>query len=177
MTRSLSILNLALLALLGGLCVYQWRNEYRDSLQITQLQRETSEQRVKLDEQARTARRQGDDASSFKEQIARLQVIAESSEALSRTNRWLASQLEKDRVQFADQAAQWMKAVEAYKSAVLSRDESIKTLREQRETLLQRERDAASRANEAVLAYNQLAEKYKAAVNRYTNSAGDGRKK
>ncbi len=159
--------------MLGGLCAVQWRQAYGTSVQIAAWQRSASEQGVKLADQSATIRLQQGDAAAFKDQIARLEEAVRQSEAALRTNMALASQFEADRERSARQSTEWQKALDAYKTALSSRDDAIKKLEEQRETLIQREKDTAARANEAVLAYNQLAEKYKSAVDKYNKLAAE----
>ena len=167
MIRALCILNLCLLSLLGALCIHQWTREHADTNRIAVLQAETALQQTKLANQAEAIRHQEDAIAGFKTQAAKLENSAELLQASLSTNAVLAAQLDAERAHSTNQAGEWIAAIAQYKSAVSNRDETIKTLLDQRDSLARSQREAGNRASEAVSAYNQLAEKYKDAVERY----------
>lgn len=171
MNRSFGYINLALLLILGGTCVYQWRQEASYSARITSLEKQTASQLTTLHTQTEDLRRTSDDLQSFKENIATLTRQSDEQTAALREEKARAFALAQEKTRLTEQIAAWQRALESHKAALAKRDENIKTLLEQRDQILAAQRDAVAKANESITAYNELTSKYESVVNRYNTLA------
>lgn len=167
MYRSFTYLNFSLLLILGGTCIFQWRQERGYGARIAELQSQTSAQENKLQAQAKDLKRTGEDLDGFKQTVATLSTQAEEQATALREQKAKVFVLEAEKEKLSRQQAVWERAVEEHRAAVAKRDDNIRTLLDQREQLAAAQRDAATKANQAVAAYNELTTKYEDVVGRY----------
>jgi len=171
MHRTFTYLNFVLLLALGGTCVFQWRQERQYGERITELQRQSDLQQNKLAAQAEDLRRTGEDLDGFKQTVATLTTQTEQQAADLRMQKAQAFTLQNDKDRLDRELAVWKNALEEHKAAVASRDDNIRTLLKQRDDLVAAQKDAAAKANTAIVAYNDLAAKYDDVVGRYNTLA------
>ena len=171
MSRYFNIFNLALLILMGGLCVYQWRNEKEYARRIADLYRTSTDQAVKISEQCEAIRRTNEDLDGFKGQVTALKAQGDEQNAQLRQQKAQIFTLEQDKDKITRLSDNRQAALDEYKKAVAERDVNITTLLEQREQLVTANKDAAGKANQAIIAYNELSAKYEDVVNRYNTLA------
>jgi hypothetical protein len=103
--------------------------------------------------------------------VAALKKKADDSDLESRRQRAELVGLQRERDRGRAEAEGWKKALSGFQEAVSERDIDIKTLLDQRASLLAANKDAASKANQAILAYNDLASKYEGLVGKYNDLA------
>ena len=171
MARYFDYINLTLLVLLGGLCVFQWTHEKEYALQLAELRHTAASQSDKLSVQGESLQRASEDIESFKQEIVAFKTQSDENNGLIRQQKAQLFVLEEEKGKVARQLADWKTALEEYKKAITNRDENIKTLLAQREELVVTNKDVAAKANQAVLAYNDLAVKYEDVVTRYNTLA------
>jgi chromosome segregation ATPase len=171
MSRYFDFINLALVALLGGLCVTQWSHEKNYARQFADLRQIAASQADKLAVQTEALQRSGEDIDGFKREIVNLKDQADKNDDVIRQQKAQVFQLEADNGKITHQLADWKKAVDDYRQGVASRDENIKTLLAQRDQLVAANKEVAAKANQAVLAYNDLTAKYEDLVNKYNTLA------
>jgi septal ring factor EnvC (AmiA/AmiB activator) len=163
--------NLALLVLVGGLCVYQWTNEKEYARRLAGQQRTVSDQADRIAEQTETARRTKEDLDGFKAQVSALKDQADAQNAELRQEKAQVFTLGQEKEKLTRLADSRQHALEEYARAVGERDTNIKTLLAQRERLITANKDAADKANRAILAYNDLSPKYEDVVTRFNTLA------
>jgi len=163
--------NLGLLVLLGGLCVFQWRGEHETRRQITELRKTAQTQEQKLNEQDESLRRSHEDLDGFRNDIAGLRQQTDEQNVQIRQQKAQVFTLEQDKERSTKQAEAWRTALDNYKSAIGTRDDNIKTLLEQREQLYTSNKGAVEKANQAIVAYNDLTAKYGELVKHYDDLA------
>jgi len=159
--------NLGLLVLFGGLCVFQWRGEHETRRQITELRKTAEDQQQKLSEQSEALIRSHEDLDGFRSDIAGLRQQADEQNVQIRQQKAQIFTFEQDKDRSTKQAEVWSKALENYKAAIGARDDNIKTLLEQRDQLYTANRGAVEKANQAIVAYNDLTAKYSDLVKQY----------
>jgi chromosome segregation ATPase len=167
MNRIFAGLNLFLLLVLGGTCVYQWRQEGAYGARIAELQKQTDQQQNKLLAQAEDLRRSNEDLDGFKKTVATLTTQDEEQAAEIRQQRAKVFVLENEKDKLAKQLAAWAHALDEHKAALADRDQNIQTLLAQRDQLAAAQSEAAGKANHAIAAYNELATKYDDVVGRF----------
>ncbi len=171
MTKHLNLLNFALLLLVGGLCVFQWSRERDYGRRLTDLQRTSISQQDKLAEQADAIQRANEDINGFRQQVTELKGQTDEEAVQIRGQKAQIFTLQGEKDKLGRELASWQQALDGYKKAVAARDENIRTLLDQREKLVAANKDAAGKANQAVVAYNDLATKYGDLVGRYNTLA------
>ncbi len=167
MTKFFTWLNFALVLALGGLCAHQWAQEKNYGERVVQLQKVSDAEAEKLRVQQDDLRRAQEDLDGFKSSVASLTTQSQDQLKQIREQKAQLFALENDRRRLSTELANWQHAVEEHKAAIVVRDHNIQTLLAQREQLASANRDAASKANEAIVAYNDLAKKYDDVVGRY----------
>lgn len=171
MHRSFTYLNFVLLLALGGVCVFQWRQERVYGDRIAALQKQSDQQQNKIQVQTEDLRRTNEDVEGFKQTVASLTTQTESQAATLRDQKAQVFVLESEKEKLTKQLDAWKQALDEHKTALENRDQNIKTLLEQREQLVAAQNDTATKANQAITAYNELARKYEDVVGRYNQLA------
>jgi len=171
MTRYFNFLNFGLLLFVGGLCVFQWGKEKEYGRRIAELHRTSTDQAAKLQEQSEAIRRTSEDLDGFKAQVSTLKTQTDDQNTQLRQQKAQIFNLEQEREKITHLADNRQAALEEYKKAVAERDVNINTLLDQREQLVTANKDAAGKANQAILAYNELSTKYEDVVTRYNTLA------
>ena len=171
MARTFTILNFALLLLLGGVCVFQWSREKDYGARLVGLQQASDKQENRLLEQSEELRRVNEDVDGFKETVSTLKTQTDEQVVAIRDQKAKIFTLEGDKENLAKQLTNWQHALEEHKSALVARDQNIQTLLAQRDQILTANKDAADKANQAIIAYNELAAKYEDVVNKYNTLA------
>lgn len=167
MYRLFDYINFSLLLLLGGTCIYQWTKERDYGAQVVSLRSLAHKQDLQLTAQGDDLRRAREDIDGFKSSIASLSQQAEEQAASLRLEKARSFQLGNEKEKLERQLAAWQQSLEEHKSALSNRDENIHILLEQRDQILTAQRDAADKANSAIIAYNELAKKYDDVVGKY----------
>lgn len=167
MNRTFTYVNFFLLLVLGGTCVYQWRQEAAYGARIGDLQKQYDQQQNKLTAQTEDLRRTNEDLDGFKNTVATLTSQSEEQAAAIRQQKAQVFVLESEKDKLTKQLATWEHSLGEHKAALASRDQNIQTLLTQREQLVAAQNDAAGKANQAIAAYNQLTTKYDDVVSRY----------
>ena len=171
MIKYINSLNLVLIALVGGLCVFQWAQEKEYGHRISDLDRTATTQASKITEQNETLRQANEDITGFKSEISAFKAQVDELSASVRDQKARAFTLEGDKQKLTHQSANLQLALDEYKKAVTARDDNIKTLLDQREQLLTANKDVAGKANQAISTFNDLNLKYEDVVNRYNTLA------
>jgi chromosome segregation ATPase len=171
MSYRLHQVNFVLLALVGGLCLFQWHREKQADDQIIDLRRIGQEQERKITTQGEAIRSANEDIDGFKGEVAGLKQKSDQSDAEIKQQKAHLFTLERDKEQHATEAAEWKKTFAAYDQAIAARDGDIKTLLGQRDQLVSANKDVAQKANQAVGSYNGLVAKYEDLVGKYNDLA------
>jgi chromosome segregation ATPase len=171
MGKFFDFINFGLVTLLGVLCLTQWSHEREYARQFTELRQTATSQADKIAVQTESLQQANQDLEGFKQEITTFKQQADDNTTLIRQQKGQIFQLQEDNTRTTHQLADWQKAVDEYKSAVTTRDDNIKTLLKQREELVTANKDVAAKANEAVLAYNNLTGKYEDLVTKYNSLA------
>jgi len=171
MTKTFTYLNFVLLLVLGGVCVVQWSREKDYGAQITALARTSDIQQSRIAEQTDELRRTSEDLDGFRTAVANLKSQADEQVGQIREQKAQIFTLEHERERLSKQLTQWQQSLAEHRAAIATRDENIKTLLGQRDQILAANKDAAEKANQAVVAYNELASKYEDVVTRYNTLA------
>lgn len=174
--RHLHFINLGLLVGLGALCLVQRSKEHAYSRRVTELQHTVSNQSDLLAEGQEAARRLNEDLAGFKTQVAYLAARDETITAELRQRKAELFSAQQEVGKLKQESATWQQTVGDYKKAIEGRDEDIHTLLGQREKLIATARDANAKANEAIVAYNEVAAKYETVVQHYNDLAAQVRK-
>lgn len=171
MNRSFTYINFALLLILGGVCVFQWSRERAYGDRIADLQKQSDQQENKLQIQTEDLRRTNEDLAGFKHTVAALTTQSEEQAAALRQQKAQVFVLDAEKEKLTKQLASWQRALDEHKAALANRDENIQTLLTQRDQVLAAQKDAAEKANRAIVAYKELAVKYDDVVGRYNSLA------
>jgi chromosome segregation ATPase len=171
MEHFLNRLNVVLIVLVGGLCVYQWSGESKADGQIVELRRSARVDEDHISSQNLAIRGAREDIVEFKKVVVELKGKSDAADVQIRQQKARIFTLELDQKQSAAAADIWKKSLAAYKQAVAARDGNIHLLLDQRQQLIDANRDAAHKANQVVSAYNDLAAKYTALVGQYNELA------
>jgi chromosome segregation ATPase len=167
----LNRINIVFIALVGALCVWQWSGEKRADGEIEKLRQvvATDERHVAAQDQA--IRGANEDIDEFKKVITSLKAKSDAGDVQIRQQKARIFTFELDSKRHDDEADIWKKTIAAYKDAVASRDGNIHVLLDQRQQLIEANKDDAAKANKAVLAYNDLAAKYADLIGHYNDLA------
>jgi chromosome segregation ATPase len=171
MSQRLQRVNLVLLALVGGLCFFQWHREKQADDRIVDLRHVGREQDQKIAAQGEAVRRSNEDIEDLKKGIAGLKQKSDESDDQIKQQKARIFTLERDKERATAEVAEWKKAIAAYDQAIAARDGDIKALVDQRDRLVSANKDAAQKANQAIVGYNELVTKYEDLVGRYNNLA------
>ncbi|MDR2862313.1 MAG: hypothetical protein LBV54_00335 [Puniceicoccales bacterium] len=144
--RTLAILNLLGVILLGTLCGYQWKNESRLMLEVNGLLQVKDGNEKQIAAHEKTIAGQAGDITLFKSQLSA------TREELAQTTKTLRA-AERDNARLTQDCEQLKANIEIWKEAVKDRDEHIAEANE-------RIKDLVERVNEGVLKYNELAKKH-----------------
>jgi septal ring factor EnvC (AmiA/AmiB activator) len=171
MSKRLGQLNLALIVLVGGLCLFQWHREHEADTQIIELRRVAHEQERTIAGQADSLKGANEDISSFKTDVEGLKRKSDQSDVEIRLQKARIFSLEREKEHHEAEARVWKRTLEAYEKAVGDRDSDIKALFSQRDQLIGANKGTVKKANDAVEAYNQLVSKYEDVVAKYNDLA------
>jgi chromosome segregation ATPase len=171
MIKYLNSINLVLVTLVGGLCVFQWLQEKEYGRRISDLDHTATVQATKIAEQTESIRQATDDIGGFKTEITAFKTQVDELNASVRQQKAQVFTLNGEKQKLARQSANLQQALDEYKKAIAGRDDNIKTLLDQREQLVTANKDVAGKANQAIIAYNDLNTKYEDVVNRYNTLA------
>ena len=150
LNRVLIVLNATGVVALSALCVAQWRTNARLNLDVIVREKAQREQAAKLDESAKALKGCTDDLENFRQQIIRTHSSLKDKEIQLADAEQRLRQLAAERDQFKT-------AMEKWQAAIALRDQRLQGASAQIQKL------AADR-NEAVVRFNELAEKHNAAV-------------
>ena len=164
----LNRINVILIALVGGLCLYQWKGEKRADDQIVELRRLERVNEDHIASQAEALRGASEDRDELKRVVTELKLASDSADIQIRQQKARIFTLESDSKRSDAEAADLKNTVSAYKDAVAARDKNIQILLSQRQQLIDENRDAIGKATEA---YNGLATKYADLVGHYNELA------
>jgi hypothetical protein len=163
----LNRINLALMALIGAACVWQWSGERQADSLIESLRQAVAVDERHIAAQAEALRSADADLAEFKTVIVSFKAKSDASDVQIRQQRARLFILERDAKQHAAESAVWTKTLAAYKAAVTDRDGNVRLLLDQRQHLIAANQEAAAKTNQAVVAYNDLAAKYTDLVGHY----------
>lgn len=148
--RFLIVINAGGVFALSALCVAQWRTNARLNLEVIAREKAQQEQAWKLAEAAKTINGYTADLENFRQQIIRTHARLKDKEDL------LANAEQQVRQLTAEREA--LKAgLEKWQAAVASRDQRL-------DEANARVQQLAADRNDAVVKYNELAERYNTAV-------------
>jgi chromosome segregation ATPase len=159
MKRALPLLNLVGVLLLSTLCIIQWQINRRINLEVNRLEKIRLDQEARIAEQEKAAKAAATDLELFREQLhatVRSRKAAEDKVHV----------LEQDNHQLAAERDQLKESVRQWTEAVAARDEQLKLAVEHLEK-------AGRERNEAVLKFNDLAEKYNGVVTNLNQRTAD----
>lgn len=169
MIRQLNRINFVLLLALAVVTVFQWNAEHDARLSINALQRSAALQDRKIAEQDETIRGNNEDLDHFRSQVLELKNQNDAQAVDIRDQRAKLFQLEETKTNLARQTESLRQSLDAFKAALASRDDNIKTLLDQREQLYSANKSAVEKTNLAVTAFNDLNAKYADLVTRYND--------
>ena len=150
MNRSLQYCNLAGVLVLMILCALQWRVNRQANLAVSALEKTRLEQAAELEDQNKRIKGYAADLDGFREQLARASSALKETETKLGTAERQALQLGAERDQLRMSVTNWAAAVRA-------RDEQLKGANDHLRKL-------ADDRDEAVVRFNELAERYNAVV-------------
>ena len=153
--RALHYFNFLGVLALAVLCVIQWRINRDLNLRTNLLEKDRISQNARIDEQTSQIKGQAADLDAFRENVRRASAELKSAESNVLVLRQESAQLGAERDQLKESVAGWSKAV-------AERDEQLKSLGEQAQK-------RATDRNDAVVKFNELAEKHNVTVNDLNN--------
>ncbi len=165
----LNRVNLVLLALVGGLCIYQWSGERKADREIEDLRHSVQKAEDHIAAQDQSLRGANEDIDEFKKVIAESKLKSDADDVALREKKAQVFTLEQQAKRAISDADLSAKTIAAYKLGINDRDANIKILLEQRQKLIDANQDAAQKANQAITAYNELANKYGTLVAQYND--------
>jgi chromosome segregation ATPase len=171
MIQNLNRINLVLIVLIGGLCVFQWQVEKNARANINSLQRTAANHEQKIAEQEENLKGANEDIEHFRVQVTELKAQSDDQVIQIREQKAQVFRLDEAKTQLTKQSESLRQALDAYKAAIASRDENIKTLLEQRDQLYASNKSAVEKANLAIGSYNEINTKYADLVGRYNELA------
>lgn len=171
MTKTFTYLNFTLVLILAAVCTYQWSREKDYGSRLSDLQRTADNQEQKILVQTDDIRRANEDIDGFKKSVTDLKSQTDEQVAQIREQKAQLFSLNAEKSSLSTQLKNWQNALEEHKAALAARDGNIKTLLSQRDQILKANKDAADKANQAIVAYNDLATKYDDLVKRYNDLA------
>lgn len=169
MTRHLNRINFVLLIVIAGVTLFQWNIERDARQRINSLQRTTAAHEQKIAEQDETIKGANEDLDRFRTQVSELKTQNDAQVIEIREQKAKLFQLEELKTTQTKQIESLRQALDAFKAALASRDENIKTLLEQREQLYAVNKNAVEKANLAINSYNDVNGKYADLVTRYND--------
>ena len=167
MIRNLNRINFVLLVILAVVTLFQWKVEREARISINSLQRKTALQDQKIAEQDETIKGNNEDLDHFRAQVLELKTQNDAQAVDIRDQRAKLFQLEETKTSLTKQTESLRQSLEAFKAALASRDDNIKTLLDQREQLYAANKNAVEKANLAITSYNDLNGKYADLVTHY----------
>jgi hypothetical protein len=171
MEHYLNRINIVLIALVGGLCVWQWSGEKKADVQIESLRRAVDADERHAAAQDQAIRGANEDIDEFKKLIASLKAKSDAGDVEIRQDKARIFTLEQEEKRRAADADLSARALAAYKQGIAVRDGNIHLLLDQRQQLATANYNAVGQANQAVTAYNGVASKYAALVGQYNELA------
>jgi chromosome segregation ATPase len=164
----LNRINVLLIALVGGLCVYQWAGEKNADTQILELRRVARVAQDRAASQAEALRGTHEDLDELKKVIGELKTASDSADVQIRQQKARIFVLESGEKRRAADADDLKRALAAYKEAVAGRDKDIRILLGQRQQLIDSGKETVAKATEA---YNGLVAKYSELIGHYNDLA------
>jgi chromosome segregation ATPase len=150
MNRVLQYLNLLGVIALGALCLVQWRANRSLNLETAGLEKVRLQHVAKLADLEKSLKGQAADLDSFREQLGKTHESMRSAEAKVANLERAARQLTAERDQLKASVTKWSEAVAARDARLAELDGQLRKL--------------ATDRNEAVMKFNELAEKFNAVV-------------
>jgi chromosome segregation ATPase len=167
----LNRINVILIVLVGGLCLFQWKGEKKADAQIVELHHTIRTDEDRVASQIQAIRAANEDIDEFKKIIAGLKTRADAGDVEIRGQKARIFALAEAVKQHDREAEIWKRTLATYKEAVAARDKNIQALFDQRRQLVDANKADAQKATDAVVAYNGLAAKYEDLVSKYNELA------
>jgi chromosome segregation ATPase len=168
----LNRINVVLIVLVGGLCVYQWTGEKQADAQLVELRRVVHADENHLASQAEAIRTASADLDEFKKIITEFKSKSDAANLQIRQTKAKIFTLEQETKRQATEAETAARSLAAYKQGVAARDANIQVLLGQRDQLVTANHEVVKKADQAIGAYQELANKYTALVGQYNDLAG-----
>jgi len=167
----LNRINVILIVLVGGLCVWQWHGENKADGRIVDLRLAVAADERHIAAQDQAIRGANEDIDEFKKVIDSLKIKSDAGDVQIRQQKARLFTIELEEKKHAAEADALKRTLAAYKEAVAARDGNIHILLDQRQQLIDAGRAAAKKAADAVVAYNDLAVKFEDLVGKYNDLA------
>ncbi len=163
MSRSLAWLNLAGVVLLALLCLWQWRGNRALHLHLASVQVQAAERALKMEELDRHKRGLSADLELFRTQLERASAELRASE-----NRAGRAEQERHQAQalveeLKVQVASWHEAVAARDARLTEANALLQDLNQRLQEAVEQHNALATRYNDTVRLYEELAQRYTAA--------------
>ncbi len=168
----LNRINVVLIVLVGGLCVYQWSGEKQADAQLVELRRLVRADENHLASQAESIRTASADLEEFKQVITEFKTKSDAANLQIRQEKAKVFTLEQETQRRAAEAETAARSLAAYKQGVAGRDANIQVLLGQRDQLVSANHEVVKKADQAIGAYQALAGKYTTLVGQYNDLAG-----
>lgn len=172
MSRSLTWINLAGVAVLAGLCGFQWRANRALNLDVNALQKTGIAQAARIAEQDKTLAGLASDLDSFRTQLTAAHAqLRDTSEKLH-TSETAVSQLTAERDQLKEAIATWTAAVQIRDERITEANDRIREVGGRLQEAVEKFNELATRYNDSVQKYNELSARYNTVVQQLNEARG-----
>lgn len=172
MSRTLTWLNLAGVAALAALCVFQWRTNRTLNLDVNALEKTSQLQAVKIGEQEKNIQGLSADLENFRTQLTRTQTELRDTSAKLLASERDNARLTAERDQLKDNVEKWTAAVHVRDERIAEANDRIHEIGHRLKESADKFNQLATRYNEIVKQMDELTVKYNALVNHLDAARG-----
>lgn len=164
MSRALTRLNLAGVAALAVLCIFQWRANRALNLDVNALQRSSQDQVRKISEQGKNIAGLSADLENFRGQLTRAHAELRDASAKLQTSEHETAQLTAERDQLKGSILNWTAAVQVRDERISEANNRIREVGERLKDGAEKYNGLATRYNDLVKQMDELTVKYNALI-------------
>ena len=172
MSRTLTWLNLAGVAALAVLCVFQWRTNRALNLDVNALEKSGRFQAAKITEQEKNLQGLSADLENFRTQLTRANAELRDTSAKLQTSEHDSAQLTAERDQLKASLVQWTGAVHLRDRRIAEANDRIREVGARLKDGVERFNQLATRYNEIVKQMDDLTVKYNTLITRLNEAHG-----
>lgn len=174
MSRALTRLNLAGVAVLAVLCVFQWRANRALNLDLNALQQFGEAQAAEISEQSKNIAGLSADLENFRGRLTRAHAELRDTSAKLQSSERETATLAAERDQLKESILNWTAAVQVRDERIAEANDRIRELGERLKDGAEKFNGLATRYNDLVRQTDELTVKYNALITRLNEARGAG---